>query len=359
MMTNLENLPKVSFGIVNCNRLYYLQSCLESLLECTSDYLNKEIIIVDNASVEEGTSEYLNEKESQGIKVFRQLERDPNNEFAKALNLIHKESSGEYVAMLQGDMQFILRGGWLQKYVSLFQSYEDDVGCIMFDAQRTITNQAHVYSNRIGVGSDGVCSIGTGGFGFVADLHRPPALGAADVMYSKKVLDRIGPWSESNSNHEHTGDSETKMIQKIIAIVRGYHLKWATYMSIYPPAVTIYTDARGTNARVRNDKRFGDYWPPKQDYKYYEIKDYVTEMSKGVVSRSTPVGIEEVAHGIEWSVPIDEAGNWKKNPIRIESALPTDYVMLYDNENESSKLETGDNNTDYNYLDEWLDNENR
>ena len=49
---------KVSFGIVNYNRLFYLKSCLESIVDCTFDYPNTEIIDVDNASVEEGTDEY-------------------------------------------------------------------------------------------------------------------------------------------------------------------------------------------------------------------------------------------------------------------------------------------------------------
>ena len=80
--------PKVTFGFVNCNRLHYLRSCVESLLICTEDYSNKEIIIVDNASKEEGTEEYLNDLRDRGFKVFVQEERDPSNEYAKALNII-------------------------------------------------------------------------------------------------------------------------------------------------------------------------------------------------------------------------------------------------------------------------------
>ena len=104
------NTPKVTFGIVNCNRLHYMRSCLESLLYCTDSYDNKEIIIVDNASVEQGTSEYLDEKEKQGIIVIRQEKRDPSSEFAKGLNVIIENSTGEYICPLQGDMQFIVKG---------------------------------------------------------------------------------------------------------------------------------------------------------------------------------------------------------------------------------------------------------
>ena len=61
----MSNLPKVSFGLVNCNRLFYLKSCLESLIYCTEDYDNKEFLVVDNASVEKGTEEYLEQLRSQ------------------------------------------------------------------------------------------------------------------------------------------------------------------------------------------------------------------------------------------------------------------------------------------------------
>ena len=40
-----QTQPLVSVGIVNCNRLHYLRSCLESFLECTEDYTNKEVIV--------------------------------------------------------------------------------------------------------------------------------------------------------------------------------------------------------------------------------------------------------------------------------------------------------------------------
>ena len=49
-------MKKVTFGIVNCNRLFYLKSCLESLIDTTQNYENKELIVIDNASVEPGTS---------------------------------------------------------------------------------------------------------------------------------------------------------------------------------------------------------------------------------------------------------------------------------------------------------------
>ena len=120
------NLPKITFGIVNCNRLHYLKACLESLLISTNDYYNKEIIIIDNASIEDGTEEYLLEKEKNKIiTVVRQKERDPENEFAIALNKIVELSTGDLVCPLQGDMQFIANSGWLYEYAKIYKEFGD------------------------------------------------------------------------------------------------------------------------------------------------------------------------------------------------------------------------------------------
>ena len=100
-------------------------------MECTEDYKNKEVLVVDNASTEEGTEEYLLDLESRGHRVIRMDARDPSNEFAKGLNTIVRETSGEYLVMLQGDMQFTLKGEWLRRYVKLYQT-SPMVGCITF-----------------------------------------------------------------------------------------------------------------------------------------------------------------------------------------------------------------------------------
>ena len=187
--------PLVTFGFVNCNRLFYLKSCVESAIETTKNYPNKEFIIVDNASKEKGTEEYLLEKEKQGFKVIRQKERNPSNEFAIGLNLICKSARGKYIIPLQGDSQFVLNDDWLNEYVNFYEKdVNNQIGCITLDAQRRVTNESHKYSQVFKINSS---------FGFVADYNRPPTCGAGDVMYSKKILDIILPWEENMKNFEY------------------------------------------------------------------------------------------------------------------------------------------------------------
>ena len=341
--------PLVSVGVVNCNRLHYLKSCLESFLECTEDYVNKEVIVVDNASTEEGTEEYLLDLESRGHRVIRMTARDPSNEFARGLNTIVRESSGQYVVMLQGDMQFIVRGQWLDEYVKIYEE-NPGIGCITFDAQRAVTNQRARLTQPGTVGS----------YSFVADLSRPPTSGAADVMYHRAVLHAIGPWAEQNDQHEYSGDSETKMLNHISAIKEAHpELPWATVMPLYPVAISIYTDARGTNARVRKFRRYGDYWPPTEGYTYYEIKDYDDVISlEGYSERTVPYSIEEVAVAAgDWSLPKDVNGAWLKNPIRPEDAKPGEWTDLPQPEGQESFDERfeEEETSSPDYLNEWLD----
>lgn len=308
--------PLVTFGVINCNRLHYLRSCFESLYDTTSDYPNREFIVVDNASVEVGTKEYLDELETRGVKVVRISDRDPANEFARGLNTVFELSSGEFILPLQGDMQFTVHG-WLDDFIDFYQAHPDSTGCICLDAQRRVTHESHRSSMTNFVGSKSIR--------FCYDLSRPPFSGAGDVMYARKWVQKFYPWNIKNQNHEGTMDSETFMLQKSKSIREAEKLQLFCAVPSIPVSIAIYTDSRGTNARVRGNRRYGDYWPPKAGYKYYETQTLHDAVS---FAGSVPAPIEEVARPIGWIAPIDGTGSWMKNPIRPETARAEDFVEI-------------------------------
>ena len=313
------NNPKVTFGFVNCNRLYYLRSCIESLLLSTEDFESKELIIIDNASVEEGTEDYLASLENRGFTVVRREARDPANEFAQGLNTICELARGEFVVPLQGDMQFVLTHGWLHEYVKYAEEHADLVGCITLDAQRAVTNSSHKFAMDTSYESN---------YQFVVNFDRDPIAGAADVFYPKAVLDVIFPWHVQNEKHEGGNDSETAMLQKVRELIKTGELQWHSIMPIIPPAIAINTDPRGTNARVRGNCRYGQYWPPKEDnYRYYEFVDF-DHATETVAGRQFPVSIEEIVEPVGFHKFVDEHGHWLKNPIRPEEAHPGEYEEL-------------------------------
>ena len=336
---------KVSFGIINCNRLFYLKSCVESLAECTKDYFHKEIIIVDNASIEDGTSEYLLELENRGYRVIRHKTRDPSNEFAKAMNSIVEIYTGDYLCILQGDLQFTLSSGWLAHYVDFYEKNKSNIGCMGLDAQRRVTNESHT--------PYGVDEKENREYRFLIDLKRNPISGAGDALYSREIIDLISPWSSQNKSHEGGEDSETKMIKKSHSIIEKNSLNLYFAMPVIPPAAAIYTDARGTNARIRGNKRYGDYWAPKEDFRYYKIHDYDEMISRQDEESGIPLPIETMAIPIGFSAPIDSNGSWKKNPIRPESCEPSDYVCIGD-----SSTDIDDHTVvslDDTYIEKWLE----
>lgn len=312
-------MKKVTFGIVNCNRLHYLKSCLESLLDTTRNYSNKEIIVIDNASVESGTTEYLQNLEDRGFTVVRKKARNYANEFAIGLNEIVSAATGDYICPLQGDMQFVL-DGWLDDVISFYEKNLDIVGSVMLDAQRHITHTSHDIrqfpddkqpESRKNV--------------FFADLTRDRISPAADAIYSRKVIEQIAPWHEKNVNHEGSMDSENEMRYRIKRLMsEGKMPNYVTALSAVPQAIAIYTDSRGTQGRVRGNKRYGSYWPAKDTtgWKYYE---YISEPDFHL---SYPNSIEKVAKPIGFKKFVDSSGNWLKNPIRPETATPSDWVDL-------------------------------
>ncbi len=306
----MSNLPKVTVGFVNCNRLFYLKSCVESFLETTQDYDNKELIIVDNASIEKGTDEYLSEKAQQGITVIKTKDRDPSNEYAKALNIIVENSTGDYIAPLPADTQFVVRSGWLEKYVKCMEENPNGIGCITFDAQRTIRNSNENWGKIIDIG----------GYKFRFNPSRNPILGAANCLFSRKVIDIMYPWEEKNSSHEGGQDSETKMLNK----VRAMNLGLMILMPVIPTSIGIYNE-QGTSARIRGDKRIGIYFEPKQSYRYYEIHDY-SKLVERYGKREIPIGIEYMAKSIGWNLPLKKNGEWIKLSASESDKQPTEYI---------------------------------
>jgi glycosyltransferase involved in cell wall biosynthesis len=273
-------------------------------MESVKDYPDVEFICIDDNSKEEGTQEYLQTLEDRGWKVINQEDyRDSSkqaigkikhviDEFSSALNIFLEESTGEIIAPLQGDMQFI-RKGWLKEYISLFEERED-VFAIMMDAQR-----------KIRVDNSSFEKIQTSQATFaVQDGRNIP--GAGDCFYRKNLVEAIGGW--------HIGkELDAENIFTVMGKEVFYNQK-KTYVPWIPVSIAIYTDPRGTNGRVRGNKRYGLYWEATQDNLYYKWVDQEKLENNQLLDR--PFAIEDivVANG-DWQLPIDENGHWKKNPI--------------------------------------------
>jgi GT2 family glycosyltransferase len=89
---------KLSVVIVSYNVRHYLDQCLVSVLRAVKD-IDSEIFVVDNDSHDD-TIVYLKQRFGQKIKL---IESNKNLGFARANNIAIRQSSGEYVLLLNPD----------------------------------------------------------------------------------------------------------------------------------------------------------------------------------------------------------------------------------------------------------------
>ncbi len=260
---------KVTFGIINCNRLHYLKACVESLLLTTQEYSDKEIIVVDNASTEPGTEEYLEDLRQREITVVKNESRDSLNEYPRALNTITNLASGDIVCHLTGDSQFIISGNWIDEYVSLLKE-RNDIGSVSLNGLRkrevedVESRPNHRLKNEV---------ITVGSMSFIKDNNSKPFANSGNVFYKKEVLEEIGPWAEDNIIPGRIHYHAAKMNRRSFAL-RSIGKIWHQFHPIIPVCAEIYGSNEGTNCQIRENRRIGEYVRPCSNTGlYYKIRN--------------------------------------------------------------------------------------
>lgn len=116
-----KNAPLVSIVILNKDGLDYLKTLFKDFKE-TICYPNYEIIVVDNDSKDDSVS-YL---KSLDLPI-RIIENKTNESFSAANNKAVEIAEGEYVVLLNNDMEPIY--GWLNHMINSYLQ-DDDVGIV-------------------------------------------------------------------------------------------------------------------------------------------------------------------------------------------------------------------------------------
>lgn len=116
--------PIVSIVIPTRDRVELISMCVDSILEKTG-YDRYEIVIVDNGTVEPAALEYLQRIDRlDNVHVFR--EDIPFN-YSRLVNLGVEHSRGEYVLLLNNDIEIIQRD-WIEEMLSF--ASQEGVGCV-------------------------------------------------------------------------------------------------------------------------------------------------------------------------------------------------------------------------------------
>lgn len=121
-----ELKPMVSIIIPNKNKLEFLAPCIDSLFEKT-DYTNFEVIIVDNRSTDPDLFEYYDALLKQYPGRVQIVNYDAPFNFAHQCNIGADLAKGEYLLMLNNDME-IIQPQWLDRMLE--HALREEVGVV-------------------------------------------------------------------------------------------------------------------------------------------------------------------------------------------------------------------------------------
>ncbi|MEO6489726.1 MAG: glycosyltransferase family 2 protein [Ferruginibacter sp.] len=111
--TVCAGLPSVAIVILNWNGKHFLEKFLPFVLAST--YVNKRVIIADNASTDDSISFLRNQFPSVEI-----IQNSRNEGFAKGYNNALKQVRSEYYVLLNSDVE--VNSGWIEPVIELMSS---------------------------------------------------------------------------------------------------------------------------------------------------------------------------------------------------------------------------------------------
>lgn len=308
----MSPLPKVTFALLSWNRLHYLRATLESALTCI-EYPNMEWIVSDNASIEPGLQDYLN----QHTHLDKVLCKSQTH--AAAMNELIEIATGDYIFIWPEDVQFVVKGDWLKQVIRMMDT-NPDIGSVGLDGQRSSTLHNHLHphwrTRLFQARRDWKCFgkirsprwvDGEGSYQmFTLGGAMPGVCGSGIPTLTRRSLwQEMGGW-RSNQKSEGLIDSSMGAEDRMVATF--YQAKKPLQMAqLNPPvAADIITDTFGCKAKVRGPYRFGDYMPPPDGTFYYRIREQAEFAHH---PKNTPISFSELTQPLGFSIPKDQQGD--------------------------------------------------
>ncbi len=193
----IEGNPLISIVIPNKDHIDDLKRCITSIKE-KSTYDNYEIIIVENNSKSKEIFDYYKEIECDNIKIIRY---EGGFNYSKICNLGVSKAEGEYILLLNNDVQ-VITVNWLEEM--LMYAQRSDVGAVgakLYYENKTIQHAGVV----IGLGAHrtaghthyGQSRENLGYMGRLCYAQNVSAVTGACLMVKKSLYEKVGGLDES------------------------------------------------------------------------------------------------------------------------------------------------------------------
>jgi GT2 family glycosyltransferase len=182
------DLPLVSIIVPTRDKVELLEACVESLLSSTT-YVPYELLIIDNASLESKTIEYLNSVSAdRRVRVLSY--RHPYN-YSAINNFAARKADGSYLCLLNNDTE-VVEPDWLTEMIRY--AVRDEIGAVgakLLYSDRTIQHAGVV----VGIGDaagHAHRNLPAGEKGYFCQAHVPQYVsavtGACLVVDKRKFL---------------------------------------------------------------------------------------------------------------------------------------------------------------------------
>lgn len=240
-----EPTPLVSIVIPTKDQVELLQQCIDSVLSKTS-WKNYEILIVNNASKEPKTTQYLDKIASTKIRI---LEYPGVFNYSAINNFAVDRANGDYILLLNNDVEVISRD-WLE--AMLGHAARKDIACV--GANLFYSDDTHQHAGVI-VGYGGVAGhahkhFSRGSPGYMNRLivtQNYTAVTAACLLISKEIYYDVGGLDEDNLT---VAFNDVDLCLK--ACAAGYRNVWLPHAELYHHESV----SRGSDRKGAAKKRF-------------------------------------------------------------------------------------------------------
>lgn len=219
--------PMVSLIIPTRDGYQVLKRCVESIRRKT-DYLNYELIIVDNQSAEPETLDYLKSLERQGIA--RILHYDAPFNYSAINNFAVSEARGEVVGLLNNDLEVISKG-WLTEMVR--HAIRPEIGAVGAKLYYP-TNRIQHAGVALGIGGvaghlhHGYFREQLGYSGRLVLVQDFSAVTAACLLVRKAVYEEVGGLDEENLAIAYNDIDFCLKVREA-----GYRNLWTPFAELY------------------------------------------------------------------------------------------------------------------------------